>query len=171
MPRRRSGFSPRIRSPKRIAIWAFVDVSETAIAAGAAVLLGTGNAALNALRPFTIVRSRGIIFVSDATGVALSVYAEEVIDETQATGGIGVIPTPVTESDSSEFYVYQPVATTGYQVAGAGAADIFSGKTFMYDSKAMRKVGPDETTASVIENTSANALSVTVFGRFLIKLH
>ncbi len=168
----RRGHFPRRSTSRRQTSWFNINIAETAVASGAAVLLSSLTAVGLAFRPFTVIRSRGVILVSDATAVTMAAFAIEVVDETQITGGIGVIPTPLTEADSDEFFVYEPVGTTGYQIAGAGATDVFSGQAFPFDSKAMRKVGIDESIAMVVENQgSGNTISISVVGRMLIKLH
>ena len=165
-------FHQRPVAAKRLNQWAFVDVDPTAIAADAVVLAAQLNAAALLLRPFTIVRTHILVqWDSDqlaATETPTGVLGVCVTSE-QATG-VTTIPNPMANADSSAFFVWQPLITSF--IVGGGADVHGTGNQFVVDSKAMRKVGPNEQVRFMVENTSpTDGALITMIGRFLVKLH
>ena len=150
--------------------WTVTDLTSTSSAA----LIGTLNAAALAMRPFTIVRTRGTLAVYSnqviASETARASLALAVVSDEASAVGITAVPTPELNKNSDLFFVYE----TGFQdfifnVNGAQTSAFFQ----KWDSKAMRKVNADQDVAVVIENSalSANGALVEVQGRMLVKLH
>ncbi len=141
------------------------------MAAATAVLLGTANAGLLALRPFTIIRTRGQIICS-ADGVAASeepqiVFGSIVVTDSAAAIGITAIPDPVSNVDG-DWFVYEDCPNGFLNDVDGNTV----WKNYPFDSKAMRKVGADDDIALVGANRSAADGGVLIVsGRMLLKLH
>ena len=162
-------------SQRRLTQWLSLPwtVTNLTTTSSAAIILSLDSVGL-ALRPFTIVRTRGTLAVySDqviASETARSSLGFAVVSDQATAIGITAVPTPETDKESDLFFVYE----TGFQdfifnVAGA-VADT---PLLKFDSKAMRKVNADQDVVVVIENSdlSANGALVEVQGRMLVKLH
>ena len=161
---------------KRESVWLFVDTVEATLSgAPTAVLANVLNAAALALRPFTIVRTRGVLFIrsdqvtnSETYGVDLG-YA--VVSEQASAIGVTAVPTPLTDKGSDLFFVYEQLFDRIEESSGAGTGvPTSTGRFMQYDSKAMRKVGDDEDVVTVLENELAGVLAVHS-GRMLVKMH
>jgi len=144
-------------------------------AASNASFMNSLNAAALALRPFTVVRSRGFLHVkSDQTGaledwnVALG-YS--IVSDQASAIGITALPTPDTDRGSDLFFVFEDLAGSFVFVSGVGF-DSEGGIFKDWDSKAMRKVeeGQDLVITSEAGAISAG-LTITHGARILIKLH
>ncbi len=161
------------RATKREMVWFFWDIDATAIAADANVVLGSLNAAALALRPFTVVRTHLLVnWQSDQTAASetpTGALGSAVTSEQAATQS--VVPNPMANADSSAFFTWTPLISPF--VFGSAAAFIEPGGYMKeVDSKAMRKVGPNEQIRVICENTSPTAGAIiTVVGRQLVKLH
>ncbi len=172
---RRSGLVFRGGRQRRESMWLGGVYTETQLgAASTAALITSLNAAALALRPFTIVRSRGYIHVnSDQQSAAEDwgcVYTEEVVSDQASAIGISAVPTGDTDRGSDLFYVFEEVI--GFFAFTTGVAFIEQGKGWQFDSKAMRKVNDDQDVISVIETQAGvSSAVVRVATRFLIKLH
>ncbi len=167
-----------VRPPARSNVWLGLapGTTETTIPGGQAILIGSLNAAALALRPFTIVRTRGIFsWRSDQSGADESsggIAAFIVVTQSAVTAGIGSIPTPFTEPNS-DFFVYQPLwQTENFATAVGEQSNTGEGKVFSFDSKGMRKVGQNDDIALLAENISTTQGSlILINGRMLVKLH
>ena len=132
------------------------------------------NAAALALRPFTIIRTRGIWSIRGD---------QETVDELQETAlgcilvsdqaaavGISAVPTPVAESGSS-WHVFETMVSHFRVVTATGAQEA-QNRLLTIDSKAMRKVEEGQTVITVVQNgPNSNGVTNNVFLRTLIKLH
>ncbi len=172
---RRSGRVFRGGRNVRESAWIGVTGTLSTIGAGSsAVFINSLNAAALALTPFTVVRSRGLLFIkSDQSAAAenqAAVLGVAVVSDQAVAVGITALPTPVTDESSDLFYVYQAIMSAH----GAGTVDSETGKVIEYDSRAMRKVEDGQDIAYILE-TEVVALTQGVqmrhTGRFLIKLH
>ncbi len=148
-------------------------VVTTIAAAGTSVLVSSLNAAALALRPFTLVRTRGILQLrSDqeaASESAMFSYGQCVVSDQASAIGITAIPTPATDRSSDLWYVFETlVHRLSVTPAGTGPSYIFS----QFDSKAMRKVedGEDLVVVTEAETASSGGILTQAF-RQLIKLH
>ncbi len=164
----------RERSQRRQTLWIASQPASTALAsASTGVFLSSLNAAALALRPFTIVRTRGRIFLrSDqlATSEDYDVaYGMTVVTDQASAVGVTAIPTPINEMES-DWFVYEQLVGRFSFATSAAFNESGVGKDF--DSKAMRKVdlGSDMV---VVAEPSAVADGQVLWDSFrmLIKLH
>ncbi len=143
----------------------------TSVGAGNIDFQSTSNAALLALRPFTVVRVRGMLsIISDQVAAAeepFGAFGMCVVTDQASAAGLASLPSPISEEGSDVWFAYQfgaaPINTAGVMASVA---------TSYFDSKAMRKVEDGETIVTLFENASASAglLYLAKF-RFLLKLH
>ena len=172
----RGGSRVVTRSAPRVSTWFEVRPvnSLTAIANGASVLIGTLNAAALALRPFTIVRTRLLLYwESDqvaVTEVPIGSFGMIVVKQTATTAGIASIPTPQTEPNA-DFFVYETLVSEFTRIDGSGFSEGSQGLKTVVDSKSMRKVGLEDDLAVIFQNISTVGANAFVGGRFLVKLH
>ena len=171
-----TGRFPALRQGRRREmLWIGFTPTTTAFTSSQAVLLGSSNAAALALRPFTIIRTRGWIKIeSDQTAnseLQWLTYGHIVVKFTAVSAGIASIPTPITEVNA-DFHVYESISSG---VAVSSATSVFeSGFQKGFDSKAMRKVDIDDDVVIVGETPAtgiSEGLSLTEGGRVLVKLH
>ena len=165
------------RKSARETVWvaSAAETDATALAAGAAVLDSVSGSALLELRPFTIVRTRGVICMGtdQLTGTENPYVglAFAVVSEAAATAGVAAVPTPFTEEDSDFFFVYETVHQR-FILSSAIGLDPQGFVSKYFDSKAMRKVNNDSTIITVLENGNSTAgLVYQLKYRILIKLH
>ena len=150
-------------------------VEITRAAASSATLAFVFTAAELALRPFTIIRTRGVFGVRTDQLVATEAYSGSlgmaVVSE-QATGiGVTAVPTPETDRDSDLFFVYESLAGE-FLFADATSFQSAAGRWSTFDSKAMRKVPDGSDVAVTIETSSISSGAIFhISGRMLIKLH
>ncbi len=132
------------------------------------------NAAALALRPFTVVRTRGILFgrsdqtaASENWGGAMGIA---VVSDQASAVGITALPTPVTDFGSDLWFML--LQQQGRFDLKSAVGVLESGRTVDIESKAMRKVDVGQDIVVVIETTSFNLSWSTSLGfRMLIKLH
>ncbi len=172
---RKSGFIRRNNVMRRETQWVSISIASTAIgSAGSATLIRQANAALLALRPFTIVRTRVALHMrSDQISAAENwgaSYGFAVVSDQAAAIGVTAVPTPDTDRGSDLWWMYEE-----YHARFAfttGVAYIEQGFGWMADSKAMRKVEDGQTFVGVAETSSIDSSVVLIdSGRLLIKLH
>ncbi len=174
--RRKSGFIRRSGGMRRQSVWIPITPTDTTLAAASTAVLfaGLSTAAL-ALRPFTIVRTRGIFWVrSDQLGASedymASLGAAVVSDQALAIG-VTAVPTPETDRGSDLFFLYESAAQ-GITIFSSVGHSGFEGNFLQFDSRAMRKVNEDEDVAMSIETAPISAgAQVLKAGRMLLKLH
>ena len=172
---RRSGFTSRGGKQVRESLWVGVGGIISVVAGGSgAVLLNAPNAALLALRPYTVVRSRGFIHLASDQAAAAEdqaiIVAQCVVSDQAVAIGITAVPTPVTDEDSDLFFMYQELMASH----GAGTVDSENGQWVQYDSRAMRRVEDGAQNIVVLETQLAALTQGTAtrhHGRLLIKLH
>jgi len=156
------------RAPRRLSQWvASADQGYLAVASAASGILQS-NASLGNT---TIVRTRGLLSVrptafsadldvSGAFGIAI------VSDQAFAAGAASV-PGPFTDQDWDGWFVWMPMLYR-YEFGDLTGQALIS-KELVIDSKAMRKVGANETVVVVFE-AQAGAVSVASHFRMLVKL-
>jgi len=174
--RRRSGFIVRGGVKRRETLWLAYTATISTVALGTGQITFSLNAAALALRPFTIVRSRGLYtLASDQIANSESQYAafgHIVVTDQASAIGVTAVPTPFTEP-ASDWHVYE---TLGNRFVLSSAVGIDAGATMNvnYDSKAMRKVDLGEDLLQILE-TGPTGLTEGViiqeFHRVLLKLH
>ncbi len=156
----------------RETLWLGVDFSIDTIAAPPGpIFLGALNATALALRPFTVVRSRGELYLTSDQEAAAenqqAAFGIAVVSDQASSIGITALPTPFVDSNSDLWLVYQIMnnRTVANPVANVGTR-------YQFDSKAMRKVEDGQDLVSVVEaSTQGNGLFVFSATRHLLKLH
>ena len=174
---RRSGFRPRGRvGQRRETIWSALITQEVAIAGGdVATLMSFAGAGINALRPYTIVRTRGLLRIRSDQQAADEFqqvsFGHCVVSDQAIAIGVTAVPTPDTDMDSDLWYVFEQLWSQFDFISGVGFSSS-GGNEIRYDSKAMRKVEEGETDISVAESSSTSSgLVLTHSFRQLLKLH
>ncbi len=170
----RSGFLQRGGVRRRESLWiSIVTVEVTLGGAPTAVLLLALNAAALALRPFTIVRTRGVIFCrSDQTDNAETFIGDlgaAVVSDQAVAAGVTAVPTPLTDKGSDLWFLYEQLPSRQAGTTPTGLTQNV-GVSKEFDSKAMRKVEQGQDVVFVGENEIAG-LNMIISGRMLIKLH
>jgi len=169
---RKGGFTLRGGVMRRESLWVAIAATQTTVATASTAVLFTGlTATLLGMRPFTIVRNRGLFHIrSDqiaATEDGSASYGLAVVSDQALAIGVTAVPTPETDKDSDLWLLFVTLATSV-------AANVVSemGKFVEFDSKAMRKVEEGQDIAGSIETTTvSDGLIVYKTGRMLIKLH
>ena len=171
---RKSGFILRGGAMRRKTFWFGVtDVLATVAAGANPVLITQLNAAALALRPFTVVRTRGILMIvtdqEAADETQHGVYGEIVVSDQAAAIGITALPTPATDAQST-FHVYEWIMASFRFGTAVGFSNVSTVREF--DSRAMRKVEEGQTVIAVVEAGAAGqGFDFSVASRTLIKLH
>ncbi len=168
-------FATRRQGPRRETQWIAGTFTNNTLAVNSVTLLTSLNAAALALRPFTIVRTRGIFqFASDQETVSENYgisYGEIIVSEQASAAGVGSVPTPETES-GSDWHVFEQGLG---RLAVSSAIGIWeTGFQKEIDSKAMRKVDLGEDLIVVVEVPASGPSEGVLFRSFvrtLIKLH
>ncbi len=166
---------PILTRTKRGLVWAglFPSTAPTAVGTNGVILLGSLNAVALALRPFTIVRTRGFFHWNTdqlvAGEIPFGAAGLQVVTDSAAAIGITAVPTPVAETNA-DYFVYQGLVSE-ISFNSAIGFDAHAGRVFEFDSKAMRKVGTDDDVAITVENeSSTSGAEITMGGRMLLKL-
>ena len=176
MARRFSGFRNRMIRSGRKTFWlSGAHIQTTMAAANTAVLVSSLNAAALALRPFTIVRSRGFwTLTSDQTAATegQSVAHGLIVVSDQAVAiGVTAVPTPVVD-DGSSWHVLDAAATRFTFISGVGVAFNTMPERYVIDSKAMRKVEEGQDLIQVVATSGVSSGAIVhTYMRTLIKLH
>jgi len=170
---RKSGFIVRGGRSVRETLWLFIDTVEATLSgAPTAVLANSLNATALALRPFTIVRTRGVMHVRSDQTAASQNYGVDVgyavVSDQAVAIGVTAVPTPLTDKGSDLFFVYE-MLFGAYQFSDATGI-LQRGEFMKYDSKAMRKVNDDSDLVVTFEN-EINGAAIIHSARMLIKLH
>ncbi len=160
---------------RREMLWIPTPPLVSTIALGSKQFHAQLNAAALALRPFTVVRTRGYMFLKSdqAANTENQFITFGVIVVTDVASGIGVtaIPGPVTDPES-DFFVYESLAAAIQVVSAASVFSIGVGKEL--DSRSMRKVDNGDDIVLMSE-TPATGISEGVefrlTQRMLVKLH
>ncbi len=173
---RKSGFVRRSGRMRRETEWiGLAAVSNTLSAGSTAVLSASLNAAALALRPFTVVRTRGIFQLRTDQSAASEFYHAGfgicVVSDQAIAVGVSAVPTPETEQASDLWFVYEELAAE-FELGDATGFQSNAGMLAHFDSKAMRRVNGDQDVA-IVKETSAVSLGAIAMhsGRMLVKLH
>ena len=173
---RKSGFIRRSGGMRRESIWIGIAGSVIAIAPLTPVLFTGLDAGTLAIRPFTVVRTRGVLsLTTDQVAATESYHAAlgfAVVSDEALAVGITAVPTPMSEADSDLFFVYEAIIGRMLFSTSAGF-DSGSGFSREFDSKAMRKVEDGQDIAITVEGDTSPFLGATIMkaGRMLLKLH
>ena len=173
---RKSGYTLRSGVMRRESLWFEVSPSIQSSAPGVAVLLASLNTAALGLRPFTVVRTRGPLFIRSDQQAATEPYQAAiglaVVSDQSVAIGVTAVPTPVTDSGSDLWFVYQWMQGAFIFNSGIGATE--SGSTqIQVDSRAMRKVEDGQDVIIVQETAAVQSTGSQLLSAFriLIKLH
>jgi len=173
MARRRGGFAPRIRGPRRMTEWgasADTDVAQV-LAAGTSVIDQVfTEAILEDVAPGTFVRVRGELWVASdqasASEEPFGAMGFALVSEPALVAGVASVPTPITDETSELWFVWQPFQA--YFATGQGVV----WTRYSFDSKAMRKFEEGQGLVVVLENAHATfGMEYIIKYRILAKLH
>jgi len=176
--RRRSGFIQRSGVMRRETQWLELGATATVLATvGSASITNALTVAEKALRPFTVVRTRGILHTISDQVVADEVWhlafgACVVSDQAVAIGATAV-PTPDTDRDSDLWFLFEEQVGFFEFATAIGFQERVEENTHRFDSRAMRKVEEGQDLIFVKENGAmgSDGLNCRSAGRVLIKLH
>ncbi len=148
-----------------------METAVTGVAAGATDLQSSLNALALAFRPFTIVRTRGLILVESdqiaANEQPFGAFGMCVVTDQAVAIGVTAVPSPWTDQASDVWLMHQFWAAP-WKFNTSGAA---SQAMFQFDSKAMRKVEDGEDVITVFENgNTSHGVRYIAMLRFLIKM-
>ncbi len=173
----------RVRGPfrgrvRRKTTWlaSFDSTAITSLAPNAAAVdQAFTGAAIAALGPSTIVRVRGMVFVTSdqtaASELTFGALGMAVVSEQARVAGLAAVPTPITEEASDLWFVHQFFGDSIGVATAIGLVGL--GTPTFFDSKAMRKLEGDDSQAIVVlmENASATAgLEYVLKFRILVML-
>ena len=150
MARRRTRF---VRPAKSTKVWMSIGLGPTTVVTGTSlVLMGVYNALALALRPFTILRTRGLLAIASDQAIALETnsgaFSMQIITDSASAAGIASIPTPLSQPEA-DYFVYQPWEYDMVFFTGVGV-EMHGSTQYQIDSKSMRKVGLDDDIAVVV---------------------
>ncbi len=171
----RRGFVSRGGQLRRETLWISLADSSVTMGAGTATLLGSLNVAALALRPFTIIRVRGYLYLRSDQEAASESYAVSygmaVVSDQASAIGVTAVPTPIVDRGSDLWFLYESLAGRLIRASGVGLVE--AGIFTKFDSKAMRKVNGDQDLVIVAENsgTSTDGITIVEGARILLKLH
>ena len=152
----------RQRGARRRTHWATNQASAIAVASTTAVLLET----LSALHEGeTVVRTRGVLDVFLQTAAAVGdgfsgALGFGVVTAAAAAAGVASIPTPMTEAAWDGWFLHQ---FFNVHRGLDGNADGSAQKSFLLDSKAMRKVTEDDRVVVVAEFVETGIATMSLF--------
>ena len=169
-----------VRPPAKTKIWFNAGVGSTALAGSSVILITKFNAAALALRPFTILRTHLQINVrSDqvtASENVIASFGETVVTDNASTIGVTAIPDPsgIDGDGNADWMTWQAMfgsffidinGTDGIAMSG------YNGQMYVVDSKAMRKIGPNDDLVQVASLQTSPGLTFSCNGRRLVQLH
>ena len=161
---------------RRQTLW-LASTAETGVsglAANTIVFDQSLTTAEKARRPFTVVRTRGRLWVQSdqASGneEPLGALGFAVVSDQAVTIGVTALPAPILDQASDLWFVWEPWAAS---VKVATAASIMQGfSEYAIDSKAMRKVEEGQDIVVMLQNNSAaHGMQYILEFRLLIKTH
>ena len=173
MARARSRF---IRPAPRTKMWIGAGLGQASIVASTKQFLGSFTAAGLALRPFTILRTRmDLLLMSDQQSASerpIVTFGLIIVTDTATALGVTAIPDPssILGNPEADWFVHQAMSMS-LLFASAVGVDGNNGQHYTIDSKAMRKVGPDDDLAFMTSEDNAVGALLIVNGRQLIQLH
>ena len=162
-----------IRPAPRTKMWVGHGLGSTAVTASSVALLGSLNAAALLLRPFTILRTHLVLhYRSDqqaASELPFGTFGDIVVTDQAVAAGVASIPDPdsIGGDPDAGWFIIKPVVNFFQFLTGVGF-DAQSGPQFELDSKAMRKVGPNDDVASVFAQSAAVGGNIFINGRMLV---
>ncbi len=175
---RKSGFVPRPGGRKRETQWLELPtISFVLASANTPALLLSLTTAEKALRPFTIMRTRGSFLTVSDQSIATEYFDTAiggcVVSDQAVAIGVTAVPTPTTDRASDLWFLYEETKGLFEFLTAAGFQERQGpGATQTFDSRAMRKVEEGQDVIIVAENSGESGGATTrLSGRQLIKLH
>ena len=164
------------RGSRRETRWLNLDpVTATLGTGGTAAITHSLTTEELALRPFTVVRTRGVLHVQSDQTAASEVYNAAlgiaVVSAQAEAIGVTAVPTPNADRESDLWFLFEEITGQFLFADATGFIEGAGGLIRHFDSKAMRKVEDGQDIVVVIENFFSAGTQVTVSGRMLIKLH
>ena len=168
-----------IRGGRSVRETQWLELEEVAFSlpsANSAVVLLSLTTAEKALRPFTIMRTRGMWHIESdqtaATEISQVALGAAVVSDQASAIGVTAVPTPEIDKASDLWFLYESIISSFVVISAIGAFEP-AGVTQQFDSKAMRKVEDGEDVVFVVENgaLAADGAIGRLTGRVLIKLH
>ena len=165
-----------IRPAPRTKMWIGWGVGQTTVIGNADQVVSTLSAGVLLLRPFTILRTRAVVtWESDQTAATerpLASLGEIVVTETAAALGTTALPDPsgITGDADADWYIWQALMAP-FVFASAIGFQSGAGIQYIIDSKAMRKVGPQDDSVTIVSEDNNSGAFLTTNGRQLIQLH
>ncbi len=145
----------RSRTPRRRAEWSSTVVQSSVLALGNAQSVGSVSVGIGFTESNTIARIRGHVVASQNTAAAansmlLGIGLIVVSENAFTVGGAASMPGPLTDINAS--WLWHNILAFGPTQAGAVSDNaITMNQRVEIDSKAMRKVGPDDALAFIWE--------------------
>jgi len=175
---RKSGFILRGGTMRRESLWFAGVAFREGEPVGGATIVASLNAAALALRPFTIVRTRGLLLVTSDQIANIEpqagAFGMAIVSDQAVSAGITAVPTPTLDSGSDLFFVYERLLNE-FTISSAVGIQASAGSHTIVDSKAMRKVedGQDmiQVTEAEASTSHTQGMNIAGFMRVLIKLH
>ena len=163
------------RPAAKTKIWIGGGVGSDTIVGGAVQLISSFTAAALLLRPFTILRTRLLVtFQSDQTATSetpFGSFGHIVVSDAVSAIGVTAIPDPsaISGDPDADWHVWQAChhgmkSLTSVGITWGGISQ------YVVDSKAMRKVGPNEDLVMVFSSENVGA-DLNTNGRILVQLH
>ncbi len=173
---RKSGFVLRQGGKRRETTWiGGTMVESTYASASAGSIITSLSAGALALRPFTVVRTRGLLAIrSDQFAVTedySAAYGECVVSDQASAAGFASVPNPDSDNDSEFWFVMEYLF--GHQSVTTDIGRFLTmSQHAVIDSRAMRKVQEGEDLLQVGQATALSlGVILTSFARTLVKLH
>ena len=142
-------------------------------AAGVLLVQSFTQAQIQAQGPLTIVRTVGTLMVrSDQVSAgedAFGAIGMMVVREQARLAGVAALPTPTQESFDDGWFLHRYWNASAILATAVGMQ---RAERYDFDSRAQRKVTPDDAIVVTIENASSTAGATFVLQfRMLVKLH
>ena len=165
-----------VRPAPKTKVWLGLGIGTQVITASTIHLLGVFNAAALATRPFTILRTRMLLtFESDQISASerpFGGFGMTIANDVAVGVGITALPDPgsVSGDTDADWFVYESLLSS-FKVVTAVGVDAQMATQYTVDSKAMRKVGPNDDLAMLFSEEGAVGAFINIQGRMLIQLH
>ena len=174
MARRRGrGF---IRPAPRTKMWIGAGVGSTTLSANSKHLVAQLSAGALLLRPFTILRTHlylalksDQVAANEDPGISLGMI---VVTDAASAVGVTAIPDPdvIAGNPEADWFVHGNMRGS-FAFLSAVGFDESAQTELRIDSKAMRKVGPDDDVVLMATEIFNHGAILTTMGRRLIQLH
>ena len=164
-----------IRPSPRTKMWIGAGVGTVTLAGSSLQLISTLSAGALLLRPFTILRTRMLVTIATDQEAAdespIVTYGRLVVTDTAAALGVTALPDPsgISGDPESDWFVWQAMMNRYQFRSGIGATMVDT--NYVVDSKAMRKIGPDDDVVALVATETSVGAFLMTNGRTLIQLH